>query len=164
MTLWQWLQFPLIMVGLILMVVGCPGFSSRTMWERLQGSLIVTGPLAMLVGLVVLLAGCPVPPPVRHHLAQQQTTLVSSRTADPTYHCAATLFARQPGVARLSSDATTHVMSGEWHRAVDMVIAVDPLPPGSRITIAGSVPPTRQVTGDFDEVNTLSALIQEQCL
>jgi hypothetical protein len=124
-------------------------------WRRV--SLIVGVLLALMLG------GCPVPPPVPHQHVPQEKQVQSSRTAAAAYHCAATLFARQPGVAHFSSDATTHVIRGEWHRAVDMVLTVDPLPSSSRITIAGSVPPHRQVTGTFDEVDTLAALLQQHC-
>jgi hypothetical protein len=134
-------------------------------WRRV--SLIVRVSRVSLLGLALVLVGCPMPlpapPPVPQQYPQENRTVDSSRSADSAYRCAARLFAEQPQVANLFRDETMHIIRGEWHRAVDIVIVVDPLPSSSRMRITADVIPNRNVGGKFDEADTLAALLQKHC-
>jgi hypothetical protein len=114
--------------------------------------------------LVLALTGCGLTPPYLRTIPPQSTTLVSSQAPDATYACAMAVFNHQPTMVQLMNDPQARVMSGQWHHAAQMVVTVQAHPPGSLVTVQGSVPPNKITVGEFDEVPALAALIKARCV
>jgi hypothetical protein len=116
----------------------------------------------VVLGFSMLLTGC-LAPPTLHTPAPQARTVEVARLPDGAYQCAMATFSKQSTVAQLTGDPVSRVFSGQWHHAVNIVCTVEAQAAGSRITVQGSVPPTKQTVGDFDEVDTLADLIKAAC-
>jgi hypothetical protein len=116
----------------------------------------------VVFGFVLVLTGCLAPPAMRTHAPHARTVEVA-RLPDGAYQCALATFGKQSTVAQLAGDPTSRVFSGQWHHAVNIVGTVEAQATGSRITVQGSVSPTKQTVGEFDEVDTLADLIKAAC-
>lgn len=117
----------------------------------------------LVICLLMTLAGCVPVPPQPHSIPPQRTTVALSRAADPVYQCAVTTFAKLPTAVVRAADPTARAFGGELHHAVNFSVVVEAQPNGSLVTIAGHIPPMRQTTGEFTEVQDYGRLLQERC-
>jgi hypothetical protein len=119
---------------------------------------------AIVVGLVFLLScALPSPLPLPKPLAPRAATVLVARTPEATYQCSVKAISALGQVAQLQTDASSRVVSFQWHNAVNMVVRVEPDAHGAVVPINGAVAPNKLTVGEFTEVEDLAGVLKERC-
>ena len=112
----------------------------------------------------VMLAGmsaCAVLPLPQQRYAPQQTTVTLPLPPAAAYQRAYRTFARQPGWIITGAVEPLHTFHGIVHNAAHIAVLIEAHPPGSLVTIQGSILPNKVVVGEFTEVFEYAELLRQ---
>jgi hypothetical protein len=119
---------------------------------------------ASIMGLLWLcLGGCSsnLSHAVLHDYPPQTQEVHLALAPDAAYAKAYKAIGKMDGGRVVSSDAALRALVGEVVYAVQLNVQVEPFGTGSLVTIRGTVLPHKFVVGEFHEVQTYAALLQE---
>jgi hypothetical protein len=113
--------------------------------------------LALMAGL----AGCTVTQPLTGAAyAPHEAVVVSPHRPDVTYVRAYSVFAKRSGWVITMSDPSRS-FNGLVHNAAHLTVLLEPQGTGTVVTIHGTVLPSKQVQGEFTEVEEYAKRLRE---
>jgi hypothetical protein len=115
----------------------------------------------LFLALMAVLGGCALTQPITGAAyAPHEAIVVSPHRPDVTYDKASRVFAQRSGWVITRSDPSRS-FNGLVHNAAHLTVLLEPQEKGTIVTIHGTVLPSKQVQGTFDEVEEYAKRLRE---